>query len=1278
MIALAAGYRYGAGMVARRLLAWSVWLAACSNPGTLPAGDAGAELDGGAGKGDAALPPDAADLGDAGGAADEPAGGDVLFDAADPGNAELTDLADASPDELLADGAVEVADAATAADAPEVVLTDAVADPGPSDAASTDAGPAWLGQCPPWAPTAYGKSAELYGYPVPGKQCAKPGWPSAATASAPQFTDITAKIGLDKLGVVDSCLLWEDLTGDGVPDLFVVEQPAGPAGKRFGRLYEINGTDKWVVTSVALPASMLVIDCARMDWSASGKPDIVLTGTSGVRALQYKAGTFFDQTSGAVPSAAKGVLSWTIAVADIDRDGDQDAYIGRTGQMNLQPGNYACNAVDPPYAQCCYGAVKMDAQCLAKVKATPVQTYTCCPPYELGATNLILRNDTGMLNDASVGSGAEDPWASLAVAARDIDRDGWVDLFSGNDFGPLGWYRNQGNGSFAYASTALGLRPYGHTMGVSIGDFNGDGLDDLTTADVGPTSVYLGKTGGGWQADGGAWQTWPATQNGIGWVQLAADFDNDGWLDLLSGQSMQAKPGQLLDAMQTANPLPLTQAGGHVLFRNAGGVFQASALPWPVFDQPAIAPVAAAATDFDGDGDLDLAFTAAPGVLRVLRNDAAPKHWLEIEMAPTDSATGGVGAIVQAWAQGHVQERTVQWTAGSLAHGTYTQHFGLGAVATLDHVVVWWPSGKVQTLDNVAADQVLLLDEAAAQAKTAPPVADAGPTDSADAETADAPPEVALGGPGNSGITPIALQNQAQAPFVEITGSLGLELAAAITRKDCIIGADFDGDNRDDLVAIEQEAVGPGKTTYRFRSWLNKLGGPKVVLSTIDGTLYVPALGCMAGDLNSDGKPDIVFGTVGSGMAVYQNDGEGTFTDKTANFLPDGDYDGWGGALADFDHDGDIELLIGAGNTGASCEGISCGYVPGDFWCKYAKVSPPEPSQQDHYYKRPNAYAKFADLTAAMKLPPGGEATEMAAIDVDRDGWVDALVGNDFGDHFLLYNQQGKFVRYDKEIGFAGYAHHMGWGFGDFNGDGAGDLFVADAGPSLLYIAVTPTAGMPVNYQNQALQYGVAAATHDVVAWNPLVFDADHDGDEDVWLPTSAIAPDGDVAKVGTCKLPVKPAVQRDLLLRNNGGQFEALTAPIPKNQQEAFAATPAVALDIDDDGDLDIAEVRRGGSLHVYRNDFAKPNTGVLVRLLTKVKNSAAIGAWMSAKIGAKVLFRHQLGNTGYGGSGLWRAHFGLGDATQIDELVVHWPNGATSVHKNVAAGSKLILGEP
>ncbi len=1192
---------------------------------------------------------------------------------------EITANADSgdSPDADLAD----LPDAVSAVDAdiPDSSISDTseILSDIPDSSDSFDSGPSWLGVCPPTTLSDFAGPAPQKGFPVPGIDCAKPGWPSPPASASIPWTDITSAVGLGKLGYVDACLLWQDFNGDGKQDLFLVEQPSGPTSKRFARLYEQNEGGPWLVTSTGLPASTLIIDCAPIDVDSDGDYDVVLGTTSGLRLLRFGTFGFIDDTA-SLPAFAKGVMAWSMGVFDMDRDGDQDLYLTRTGIMNLQPGNYACFQADGLQVECCYGQGSPSAECLQSIASTPVATYTCCPPFELGATNLLMRNDKGTFVDAGLNSGVDDPGASLVTAVRDIDRDGWDDVFVGNDFAAPHWYRAHGDGTFSALGTSVGLRPYGHTMGIGIGDFDLDGRLDFTTADVGPITLYHGQFGGSWlPADASAGLITPS-QYAVTWGQLAADLDNDGWTDVLAATSMIAKPGQLIQAVQQSLPGPYLDNGHHLLFHNQGAKFAADSVPWATTLEPTITPVSAAAADFDGDGDLDVVNLTSPGLVRVLRNDSPKAHWLEIELQNDQSSLGGVGARVQVWAQGYAQEHEILETPGSFTHGTFTRHFGLGSVASLDEVVVWWPSGCIAQLGKTAADQVVTVYEKQAicpSSGPSPPV-DAGPTGDADADASDTAAPVVMGGPEYSGITPLNLQNQPLANFVEVTGQLGLGDALTSYHNDCVAGIDLDGDDRDDLVTVEHVAVGPGKTLYQIRALMNKTSGFQAIVTKIDATVWLPSTGCALADLNADGKPDLLLGTIGSGFAYYQNNGQGAFVDQTSVFFPFLEYDVWTMAAGDLSGDGDIEVYAGAGNTPSLCDGLACGWSPGEFFCKYPTQQGVGPEFQDHIFQRPNVQGKFSDANTLWQPPPGGLAPAMTFIDIDHDGDSDMLIGNDFGDHFLWLNDKGKMVRYDKQIGFLPYAHAMGWGIGDFNRDGKDDVVLADAGPVPFYIGVAPSNGLPVQFSNSSIDWGVAAATHDTVVWDPLVADFDQDGWQDIWLGTSVVAPGGGLIDSGTCKMPKNPPPQRDILLHNTGaGAFQAQVGPVPQDQDLGFAATPQSLFDFDDDGDLDIAQVRRGGQLHIYRNDSAEAKTSVRVRLKGKGGNTAMVGAWLSAKVGPVTLIRHITGNSGYGGAGTWYGHFGLGGASQIDELTIHWPGGATSTVNNIPAGSKLTV---
>jgi hypothetical protein len=1159
-------------------------------------------------------------------------------------------------------------------------IVDTLSDVLGTGAESADLGPSlsWIDPCENQG-MALGPATALPAgaLPVLGNRCAKPGWATPPATADLVLTPANAKVGLGSLDHVDPCVLWDDFTGDGIPDVLFARSPDSLTGPRKLVVYPGSGEGTFgAAISSSFPGksnAFHVNDCAVIDFDSDGYPDVAMAGTAGLMLWQNAGdGTFHDVSPTLLPFSAKGqTLAYSVAVLDYDRDGDLDLYAVMTGQLNLAPGQFACKPADGQYFQCCTGKTPFDDACLGKLSDLS-KTFGCCLSQGgIGWPNLLLRNEgpAGFV-DVGTASGAGDMHASLTASVHDFDRDGWPDLFVGNDFGPMGVYRNGGSGPFQAHQLDIGLRPYGHVMGSAVTDWNGDGWPDLVTADFGPSTLYLGSAKGFTNAskDSGVQDV---TGDAVGWAMLALDLNNDGHQDLFSAQSLVAAPGQLPAAVQ-GDPSQLNSQGFHVAYRNAGaGKLVPQKVPWAQGAKPIVDSVVLASGDLEGDGDLDVLALTPGGILELLRNDTPGQgHWLDVELVPDKSAPHGHGALIQVWADGHVQEQWLETTPGFGAHGPLRGHFGTGTVAEVEQIRVWWPSGKVSLIGKTAVDATVQVAEIDAFGNTKPkPETDAGPT-------ADVTPDATVPGPEvvtGADPVPLDLATLTEAGFTEITGQFGLtDPTGQVHYAFCAAGADLDGDGRDDLALIE--SAGPNQ--FQVHAILMKSSGMKHVKTPIDASVTVPTYGCNLADLNADGKPDLLIGT-DTGLTVLQNQGEGDFLDKTETFMPPLlDFAGWSFAAGDLNHDQDIDLVAGAGGLNPGCTDVTCGYVPGDFLCSYDKGKPAENSvNQDRVLIRKPGQA-FADVTNQYpQLPAGGDATTMAFVDLDQDGWQDLLVGNDFGAHYVMHNESGKWTKLGTEIGFKGYAHLMGWGVGDFNRDGLLDIATADAGPMLLYMQQPPIAPYPLRFVDKALEAGLAAATWDTSSWNPLVADFDQDGWEDLYLGIAGIAPKGTLGPLGACIEPKPIVPQRDLWLRNQGdGTFLTKLAPKPASQAIGFAAVAQSLLDVDGDGDLDVLQIRRNGDAHVFRNDMAKPGTSIMLRLRAKTGNTLCVGARVEAKVGNVTLVRQLIGNTGFGSPGQWSVHFGLGNELQAT-VTVHWPNGQVTTKVLNAGDQKQWL---
>ena len=186
------------------------------------------------------------------------------------------------------------------------------------------------------------------------------------------------------------------------------------------------------------------------------------------------------------------------------------------------------------------------------------------------------------------------------------------------------------------------------------------------------------------------------------------DFDLDGWPDIFAAN------GHVADDVERVQSR-VTYAQRPQLFRNFGqGDFEEivasdrSALQTPMVGR------GAAYADADNDGDLDVLVTANGGPARLLRNDGGnANHVLRVRTIGTASNRDGIGARVEVRAGGDTRWQTVKTGSSYLSQSELTLTFGLGPAATLSTVRVAWPSGQVDTVDDVDADQTITIEEGA-------------------------------------------------------------------------------------------------------------------------------------------------------------------------------------------------------------------------------------------------------------------------------------------------------------------------------------------------------------------------------------------------------------------------------------------------------------------------------------------------------------------------------------------------------------------------------------
>jgi len=542
----------------------------------------------------------------------------------------------------------------------------------------------------------------------------------AAAAPAPEvrFADVTAAVGLTFThanSATSNKYLIETMGGgvalldydhDGRLDVFFVngarlEDPM-PAGKQpdkhdpafWNRLYRqrADGTFVDVTEAAGLTGrdqTAYGMGVAAADYDNDGDTDLYVTGYGANTLYRNNGdGTFTDVTQRAGVSG--GGWSASAGFVDYDNDGALDLFVTRYVDWTFAT-NGRCGEQRPGYRAYCH------------------------PDNYRGVANLLFHNNgDGTFADVSAKAGVADAnGKGLGVAFADYDGVGFTDVYVANDSVQSFLYHNlQGRGFEEVGLLAgVGFTDDGKTfagMGVDFADYDNDGRPDLIVTDLSNERYRLYRQNedhsfrDATHVSGVGGVTLPYS----GWGTRFVDYDNDGWKDLFVAQ------GHVMDTIEKTAP-NLRYKQPPLLLRNESGRF-VRVTPGPAFEQDR-AGRGAAFGDLDDDGDLDIVLGTVGEPAIVLRNEGgASRHWLRIVAAGTRSNRDGIGCRVKVVsASGLTQHFTISTAAGYLSASDKRLLVGLGDDASARLVEVRWPSGAVQTFDQVAAGTTLVATEPA-------------------------------------------------------------------------------------------------------------------------------------------------------------------------------------------------------------------------------------------------------------------------------------------------------------------------------------------------------------------------------------------------------------------------------------------------------------------------------------------------------------------------------------------------------------------------------------
>lgn len=520
-----------------------------------------------------------------------------------------------------------------------------------------------------------------------------------------RFADVTAKSGLrfeHNAGAFGAKYLPEtmgpgcaflDYDNDGWLDIFIANGtnwPGHPGQRSTPRLYRNNrnGTFTDVTERAGLAVEMHAMGVAAADFDNDGWTDLYITCVGQNRLFRNNGkGQFIDVTNQA-GLGGRTSFSTSALWFDYDRDGLLDLFV--------------CNYVK--------WSPEHDVFCSSDGKA---KSY-CTPEAYRGSTCWLFRNKgNGTFEDVTAKSGIFDSSSkSLGVAMLDYDRDGWPDLLVANDTQPNKLYRNRRDGTFEEIGVRAGIAfsedgKARAGMGVDVADYANSGVSGIAITNFDREMMGLYQDRNGVYSDlaipSGVGL---ASRQSLGFGCLFADFDLDGWLDLI------AVNGHIDPTARNLRPDAIYAQPPHLFLNQRNRTFRdVAAKIGSEFVMPKVGR-GLAVGDFDRDGDLDVLLTTNQGRAMLYRNDVSNgNRSIRVRLRGVKSNRDAIGAVLRLWTNDGVQQmRMVKTGSSYLSQSELAITFGLGRRASASRLVVEWPSGRTDEFKELGLGNYELVE----------------------------------------------------------------------------------------------------------------------------------------------------------------------------------------------------------------------------------------------------------------------------------------------------------------------------------------------------------------------------------------------------------------------------------------------------------------------------------------------------------------------------------------------------------------------------------------
>jgi len=821
------------------------------------------------------------------------------------------------------------------------------------------------------------------------------------------------------------------------------------------------------------------------DLNNDGLPDIVFTGNMVSPRVYLNAGNFqFEDVTSGLEGLSNNQWYSGVAIIDINSDGWLDVYLTATADndpANRKNRLWVSQGSDdgnfPTFTEMAeaYGIADegysihagfldydldgdLDLYILNNIVNEKIPTHYRPKIVDGTAINndkFYRNNGNGSFTDVTMEAGIVYEGFGLGLAIGDVNKDGYPDVFIANDYISNDLlYINQGDGTFHNESGKYLSYNSKFSMGCDMADVNNDGNPDIFSLDMNPEAYFKKKqtingnsyffyvndekygyerqyvrnmlhmhngfVNGEMVPYSEVGQMMGIYQTGWSWSPLFADYDNDGDKDLLVTNGF---PKDLTDKDFTRfkaqvhgfvasdrmvlNRIPVVKAPNYA-FENTGDFsFVNRTEAWGM-DIPSFS-YGASFVDLDNDGDLDYVVNNLNDEAFVYRNNTIEKsnkqaNYVRIRLTGKKGNTLALGAKVELWYNGHYQFYEHFLSRGYTSSVDPVIHFGLPGSTSIDSIKITWPTGKnISIVKNVKAGQLIEINEITSKSKT-----EVFPKNSTH----------------NTDLLFVKRDNiinytHRQRDYIDFFQSQNIMPHKFSQIGPCMANGDLDGDNREDLVigatselpttVFLRKNKGFDTATFKGLTGRKKCSESALAIVDIDGDGDNDVI-ALAGGYENENTDDYVH-------YLYENTG-GTF-EKTP--LPIPPFPASVVKPFDFDHDGDMDLFVGAR--------VKRGMFP---------LAPAS-------YILINTNGKLsADPAFTFDL---GMVTDAVWSDYNGDGWEDLMITREWNSLAVLKNTEGTALRF-QSIPVIEKNHGIWYALaaGDFDQDGDDDYIVGNLG----------------------------------------------------------------------------------------------------------------------------------------------------------------------------------------------------------------------------------------